>query len=119
MGKEETVWRLTEQDFYTIGKERGLKDEEIDAIISTAKNSFNIPSWAEYVAMFFENEEEDKEFGDTNPSLQARLCFVLANIQAGKEVRILNQFEDEVVDFRVQADDKSDEIIIVLEENYQ
>lgn len=59
MDKEEnTIWRLTEEDFFSVGNQMDLSQEEIEDVISIARYAFNISSWAEYVTAFFENHKK-------------------------------------------------------------
>lgn len=56
--EDKTIWRLTEADFKAEMEAQGIPKEEQEDILSQAENTFNIPTWAEYVQAFIECNRE-------------------------------------------------------------
>lgn len=48
-----------------------------------------------------------------------RLLLELSKIDPNSKVKVLNQFNDEVIDFRIQEDRETSTVTVFLEENYQ
>lgn len=53
--KKETIFRIQEEDFRTILKDKHVPTEEWDEIINNAHDHFEIYDWSEYVSAFIDN----------------------------------------------------------------
>lgn len=63
--KEETVWRLTEEDFIIVGMDNfGMTREESEEVALNNSDNFNIDSWSEYVQYFIGNQMEQSKAVD-------------------------------------------------------
>lgn len=64
--KEETVWRLTEEDFIIVGMDNfGMTREESEEVALNNSDNFNIDSWSEYVQYFIGNQMEQSKAVDS------------------------------------------------------
>lgn len=64
--KEETVWRLTEEDFIIVGMDNfGMTREEAEEVALNNSDNFNIDSWSEYVQYFIGNQMEQSKAVDS------------------------------------------------------
>lgn len=49
-----TIWRVTEDDFRVFMEEKGLTEQQMEAILESAHRNFSIEDWADHVEIFID-----------------------------------------------------------------